>query len=166
MEAMRRELREKMERMRRQVVVYLTCDEMRARKIQSEGITVTCGDLLMVPDSAFFEERNKCAFAWLSLEQAKRSQFGPVIFEVRINPEDAYVADLAAACDMFIVCNNVISHPEWHLESRCSTLVNSYRKSMQRLSEYLGIGRIKAEEVEVILTRSIQPQDITFAARR
>jgi len=145
------------------VSVYLTCDEKRAQYILSNGITGSC-DVEGTSDREFFEERGKCNFAWLSLEQARRSEFGHVIFEVCVNPEEAHVADLTIACDMFNVCTYAYDHP--NLESRCIELVKAYRQSMQRLSEYLAKGNIKPEEVEVIIDKPVSIKDITFLERR
>ena len=144
------------------VPVYLTCGEKRAQYILVNGITGSCA-LEGISDRDFFEEREKCSFAWLSLEQARHSEFGHVIFEVRVNPEVVYVADLSAACDLFTKGALLTGEAR---ELRRVEYVKIYRRTIQRLSEYLTKGNINPEEVEIIIANPVSPKDITFIERR
>lgn len=141
------------------IPVYLTCGKKRAEYIASNGITGSC-DIMGKSDQDFFEERKKCSFAWLSLEQARYSSFGNMIFEVLVDPEDIYVADLSAACDLFSNISFI------HTGEVSVEKIRIYRKSIQRLSEYLARGNVNPEEIEIIIANPVSVKDIKFVESR
>lgn len=132
-------------------IVYHTTDQPGAKRVEEIGLTCNC-NLETVSADDFFEERSKCCFAWLSLEQARKSEFGHITFEIHLNPQDAFVADFSIAVTMFIICTR---KPK---TKRCMDLIQQYKKTMRRLSEYLANG--DTDNVEVLITKPIPLKDI------